>query len=133
MINGTLDMVIGSAVIGNPYNLFVSYTRFYFSFDYFWVVRKPVPLFSPSQLINIFSTTVWIWTILTLLVFSLAFGLTYKIYRLRPYCEFSLLGPLNSNADFLLLPIAAIIETDPLPWFPRHSAGKNSINPNHRK
>ena len=89
-----------------------------------YVTRFPVPILRYDQQFQCFSITVWLTMFGTLFFLGFTFQSIYKFYEAYFPSEIALRGPLRSKADFLILTLSTLTEPDPLPWFPKYSAGK---------
>lgn len=123
-MNREAHISIGGTGTALPYASLVGVTSFYSQMNVHWYTRRPIPLSSFDNLFKVFPTNVWLYLIGTLLVFSTLFSGTYYIYGSEPFKIHELKAPLTTRLDFILLTFTTFLEPDPLPWFPKLSAGE---------
>ena len=123
--DGRLAFLIGITTKGTDPRAFRDFGITCFLFDDPLRIgsRKPIPVATFGNLAQAFHPFVWGLVGATLTVFSLSFALAHRVYsKVRPQKD-GLTGPLANPADFVLVPFTAFAEPDPIPWFPRASAG----------
>ena len=74
---------------------------------------------------QVFTPSVWAIILLTLAIIAILFSVVHSIYKSR-YFPTKMVQEANSNFDFYLLTFSSLLEPDPLPWFPKMSAGEVS-------
>ena len=92
-----------------------------------YVTRFPRPIIRYDQHFHTFSATVWLVMFGTLILLGFIFQSIYKFYEAYLPGEIDLRGQLNSKMDFIILTLSTLTEPDPLPWFPKYSAGKRVL------
>ncbi len=81
----------------------------------------------PQQVVSLdnitepFPGNVWIYTVLTLLLFSF---LSYTFHWAYQKLGHGLVGPESDKSNFFLFTYCKITEPEPLPWFDRVAGGK---------
>lgn len=81
-----------------------------------------IPTF--DQNMKTFSVIVWIMIVLTLFLMAMTFKLLHFVYLNKLQMRHNLAGPVGHPLDFVLLTFSSLTEPDPIPWFPKISAGK---------
>lgn len=72
---------------------------------------------------RVFASNVWAFLLFALFLLSSGFLICYIIYR-DVLQRHDLIRRCRDYVDFFLIPYASFTEPDPLPWFPKISAGK---------
>lgn len=94
----------------------------YAKYDY--ITRQPAEMLSYDQHFKTFSNNVWFALIATLALLSFIFRVMHWIYDHQISPQYSLAGSVTHPLDFVILTLSSLTEPDPLPWFPRASAGE---------
>ena len=106
----------------NDLSVHFRYSSPYVLIEERFVTREPNSIKSLYQHFNVFQLPVWIAIICTLASLAVSFKFIHFIYlnKINP----ALAGSVTHPMDFIILSTASITEPDPLPWFPKFSAGK---------
>ena len=101
------------------YELTVNFANIYYVF----VSQSPKPIETFDQIIHTFQWPVWLALLCSLTLMILIFKLIHTVYSMKALKKYNLAGKPTHDLDFILLTFASITEPDPIPWFPRPSAG----------
>ena len=85
-------------------------------------VRHPQPVLQLYQLSNALSGVTWTGFLLSVLALTVSMWSTYTVYK--TWLPFHKKGGKVHLLDFLLQPVTAITEPDPIKWFEKHTTGK---------
>ena len=88
-----------------------------------FVSRAPVPIQDLGNISKPFDFIVWIFLISTIFIIALLLWTINQIYN-KYFPNENLTKYEESKVNFFLYTFAKITEPDPLPWFPKRSAGK---------
>lgn len=101
----------------------LKHTDFVYEVSTHYLSSAPKPILTFDQHLKTFTLNVWLALALTLLLISLTCFLIHFVYDKKIDPKYGLAGPVVHKADFVILVLASITEPDPLPWFPKKSAG----------
>ncbi len=98
----------------------------YFDFiKWVFVTRQPTIIPRFDQHIMVFSQWIWLSVFGVLLIMGFAFKMTHYLYQTKIGIGHNLAGKVTHPLDFLIMTFSTLTEPDPLPWFPKPSAGKS--------
>ena len=89
------------------------------------VSRAPIPIETFGNITTPFSLNIWILVVLSILALSSSMLAMYLVYSHQKQMDF-LICKENTMSNFLFL-LVKITEPDPIPWFPKFSAGKGLV------
>ena len=118
------DFGFGTCSIIQPYYSIFGFTTFFYQKEFSYITRKPVPVTTIDNLIKVFGLDIWLTLFFTLLSISICFATFYHVYKAKTFRHLNLVKENVNNFDFPLLTFATLMEPDPIPWFPKYSAGK---------
>ena len=82
---------------------------------------------SYDQHLQTFSWIVWVTIVLTLIIMSLTFKFLHFVYLNKLDERHNLAGPVVHRLDFVIVTFSSLTEPDPIPWFPKMSAGLDIV------
>ncbi len=122
----TIDLYLAAfLILEDPYNSPLNFTTPIDKTEVILLSRSPLIIQKYDQHFKTFTPSVWIATLVTLILMSLMLGLTHYVYCSQIDPKWGLAGHVTHKLDFLILSVSSITEPDSLPWFPKASSGLN--------
>ena len=116
-------------MIVEPHYLYVGFSNFFHAATLHWLSRKPMETPALYNLIKVFSSDVWLAILASLSCMASTFALLHFVYsRSTVFKELQLAGPISGWIDFPLLTFCSLTEPDPIPFFPKFSAGTGKVS-----
>ena len=102
---------------------YIEYSSIFSKYDYVFISQSPKPIETFDQMVYTFKQNVWLALFLSFTAMMLVFKLIHYVYSTKALEKYNLAGKVTHHLDFILLTFASITEPDPIPWFPKPSAG----------
>lgn len=101
----------------------VAFSTTFGKMTYNFITRQPQQVYKFDQILKSFDLDVWIAVILSLVTLSIIFKIIHAVYS-NLNLKNKLVKKVDRQSDFLILTLSSLTEPDGLPWFPKHSGGK---------
>ena len=124
LVSGRVDIAAGALPVMHYYWQFQAPSTMVWANQHQLLARHPVSIPTYLQSTTVFQPQVWAMVGGTLLALSACFHLFHSLYTTEEaFVAQEMAGKATNKFDFLLLTFCSLTEGDPLPWFPKWSAG----------